>query len=53
MAINTAWHRGHVMPKNATLKQKIAWHEGHEKNCNCRDSKFHLKKLQQALTTQK
>jgi len=45
MKINKAWHLANKMPKNATLAQKIEWHEGHAKNCACRDSKTHLKKL--------
>ncbi|MDD5551747.1 MAG: hypothetical protein PHI88_01100 [Candidatus Pacebacteria bacterium] len=45
--VNKEWHRKHRMPKNASLKEKIKWHEGHAKNCNCRDSKAHLKKLKQ------
>ena len=44
--INKEWHLKNKMPKNATLKQKIKWHEGHAKNCNCRDSTTHLLKLQ-------
>jgi len=43
--INKAWHLEHKMPKNATLKEKMKWHEGHIKNCACRNSVLHLKKL--------
>jgi len=43
--INKAWHLANKMPENATLKQKIKWHEGHAKHCQCRDSKTHLVKL--------
>ncbi|MFH0892472.1 MAG: hypothetical protein V1867_06870 [Candidatus Falkowbacteria bacterium] len=45
--INKIWHLVNKMPKNATLEQKIKWHEGHAKNCQCRDSKAHLAKLKQ------
>ncbi len=45
MAINKQWHLENKMPKNPTLEQKIKWHTGHAKNCTCRDSKEHLKKL--------
>jgi hypothetical protein len=45
MKINKAWHLKNKMPKNATLEQKIKWHECHAKNCTCRDSAAHLKKL--------
>lgn len=34
--INASWHRAHVMPKNATAKQRLAWHLQHEKHCGCR-----------------
>jgi hypothetical protein len=43
--INKAWHEKHRMPKNASLEEKIEWHTGHAKHCNCRDSKTHLLKL--------
>lgn len=35
--INKEWHLAHKMPKNATLKQRIAWHEQHVKHCGCRE----------------
>ena len=43
--INAQWHKKNVMPKNATIEQKIKWREGHAKNCACRDSKAYLSKL--------
>ena len=49
MAINKEWHLKHRMPKNPSLGQKITWHTGHAKNCQCRDSKIHLKKLRAAF----
>ncbi len=36
--INTEWHKKNKMPKNPKLEGKIKWHEGHAKNCSCRDS---------------
>ena len=33
---NAAWHRGHRMPVNATLDQRITWHLEHAKACGCR-----------------
>ncbi len=44
--MNIQWHAGHRMPKDATAKEKIQWHTSHSKNCDCRDSKAHIKKLQ-------
>jgi len=43
--INAEWHKKNKMPKNPTLEDKIKWHEGHSKNCACRDSVSHLLKL--------
>ena len=34
--MNAAWHKAHLMPKNPSLDQRIAWHLGHAKNCGCR-----------------
>jgi hypothetical protein len=34
--MNERWHRQHVMPKNATLEQRIAWHGEHQQRCACR-----------------
>ena len=36
MPINAAWHRANVMPKGATLEQRLAWHVEHAKHCACR-----------------
>lgn len=30
------WHLSHRMPKNASLSERIQWHKGHTKHCNCR-----------------
>jgi hypothetical protein len=34
--LNAAWHARHVMPKNPTEEQRIAWHVEHAKHCACR-----------------
>jgi hypothetical protein len=34
--MNAAWHRGHPMPRNPTLDQRIEWHLAHAKACGCR-----------------
>jgi len=47
--INKEWHLANKMPTDASLEEKIKWHEGHAKNCNCRDSKSHLLKLRERL----
>ena len=31
--LNAKWHQAHVMPKNATPKQKLRWHLQHQKHC--------------------
>lgn len=36
MTINAVWHERHVMPRNATVEQRIAWHREHQKHCACR-----------------
>ncbi|MGZ4056797.1 MAG: hypothetical protein ACXVPU_08340 [Bacteroidia bacterium] len=34
--INKAWHKKHIMPKNASFEQRAKWHLAHQKNCSCR-----------------
>ena len=34
--MNKKWHQQHVMPKNAMLNERIAWHREHQKHCACR-----------------
>src|SRR6202142_3634432 len=34
--MNAEWHKKHVLPKGASLEQRIAWHREHEKRCACR-----------------
>lgn len=36
MKINKAWHEQHIMPKNASFEQRVAWHLEHLKHCSCR-----------------
>jgi hypothetical protein len=43
--LNAEWHKSHRMPKNPTLKQRLAWHEAHEKNCACRPMPTKLRAL--------
>jgi hypothetical protein len=34
--MNADWHATHPMPRNPTLEQRLAWHLGHRRRCNCR-----------------
>jgi uncharacterized protein YdhG (YjbR/CyaY superfamily) len=34
--MNTEWHEKHVLPKGASLEERIAWHREHQKRCACR-----------------
>jgi hypothetical protein len=34
--LNAEWHRAHVMPKNATERQRAKWHYEHAQKCGCR-----------------
>jgi len=43
MKLNKEWHLAHRMPVNATLDERIAWHQEHKKNCSCRDIPGSLK----------
>ncbi len=43
MKINRQWHEKHLMPKNATIDQRIAWHIEHAKECACREIQEKLK----------
>lgn len=45
--LNAEWHKSHRMPKNPTLKQRLAWHKAHEKNCACRPMSAKLRALLQ------
>jgi hypothetical protein len=34
--LNKIWHETHKMPKNATIEERIEWHQEHMLNCLCR-----------------
>ncbi len=36
MAINKEWHLNNKMPKNPKFDERVKWHLGHQKNCDCR-----------------
>jgi hypothetical protein len=35
--MNKQWHEQHVMPKNPSLDERVAWHVDHAKQCGCRE----------------
>lgn len=37
MKINKEWHLNHLMPKKATIEQRIIWHIEHAQECGCRE----------------
>jgi uncharacterized protein YdhG (YjbR/CyaY superfamily) len=34
--MNAEWHKTHVLPRGASLEQRVAWHREHQKRCACR-----------------
>jgi uncharacterized protein YdhG (YjbR/CyaY superfamily) len=34
--MNSEWHQEHVLPRGASLEERIAWHREHQKRCACR-----------------
>ena len=34
--MNAEWHKKHVLPKGASLEERIVWHREHQKRCACR-----------------
>ena len=36
MPLNKASHERNNMPRRATMEQRIQWHAGHARNCDCR-----------------
>ncbi len=34
--MNAEWHKKHVLPRGASLEERIAWHREHQKRCACR-----------------
>jgi hypothetical protein len=43
--LNKEWHLAHLMPKNATMEQRIVWHSEHVKHCGCRPIPEGVKKV--------
>lgn len=43
--MNAEWHKQHVMPRNATEAQRVAWHTEHAKFCACRPIPATVKQL--------
>jgi len=43
MTRNAGWHAAHRMAKNATVAQRIRWHQQHAKHCGCRPMPEKLK----------
>jgi hypothetical protein len=35
--LNATWHLKHPMPRNASWEQRVKWHIGHAKACDCRE----------------
>jgi hypothetical protein len=34
--MNKRWHDRHKMPRDATDREKLKWHQKHQKQCGCR-----------------
>ncbi len=34
--MNAEWHKHHVLPRGASIEQRIAWHCEHQRRCACR-----------------
>jgi len=34
--MNKSWHDKNKMPRNPSLKERIAWHTEHAEQCGCR-----------------
>ncbi|MBI3859042.1 MAG: hypothetical protein HY296_02210 [Thaumarchaeota archaeon] len=34
--MNEEWHLAHVMPRDATRKERVIWHGQHDRKCGCR-----------------
>ena len=47
--MNSQWHKRHVLPKGAPLRQRIAWHREHQKRCACRPIPDQLQKRESAI----
>lgn len=42
--MNKTWHDKHIMPKNPSTEERVAWHTQHQKHCACRKVPASLKK---------
>jgi uncharacterized protein YdhG (YjbR/CyaY superfamily) len=51
--MNSEWHRKHVLPRGASLEQRIAWHREHQKRCACRPIPATLQKRMTAPSRKK
>lgn len=49
--MNKAWHEQHKMPKGASIGQRVAWHQEHQKHCGCRPIPASLLPLLRARRT--
>lgn len=34
--MNSTWHKTHVLPRGASLEERVAWHREHQRRCACR-----------------
>ncbi len=54
MTLNARWHTEHVMPRNATPAERLAWHTSHAKRCGCRPFTSEMRtKLEAAVAAAK
>ena len=42
--INQDWHRDQVMPREANLDERVAWHIEHARECGCREIPAKIRK---------
>ena len=48
--MNAEWHEMNVMPKNASIDERIAWHTEHQNYCGCRPIPASVKKAMAVAT---
>jgi hypothetical protein len=36
LEMNVQWHEEHVLPRRASLEERMAWHRAHQVECGCR-----------------
>lgn len=34
--MNKLWHSQHVLPRSASLQERLVWHQEHQQVCGCR-----------------